>query len=474
MKTRIALAVICLTGKSMLFAQSTQEVILFDYDSYALNENASDQLDLFIQKLDVENIKKIEIIGHTDSDGSLVYNQELSRNRAETVQQKFNALALDQKKFEINFQGEEKPVASNLDDMGKQSNRRVEILVEYFDFQIPESFIGKKVIFNIDPKADTSLIIGERGTMLFIPKDAFIDANGNLVQSEVKLSFSEYTNSAEIAFSGIPMTYKRNNEEWNFNSAGMFEITGSSEGKRIEIAENKKLRIDYSLIQKPDNIDFYQLKENGKWNIIQNINKEKPNSMIPDFNITSEVSMKIKKRKGERWIFTRKINKKDKFIGWKPHMPFKDDGNREDATLLGDGTSNDAGHTYPDIVKGLNVESFGVYNCDQIYRLENQTNVLADYVDDKGNKINGPKILSLIDLNYNGAFSFDPKSFICNSKANNVLALFTNSGKLYLTEKGQLQEMDLKNNHNYTIIMKDVSDEIKSSEDLAQYLGIKI
>src|ERR1035437_1263446 len=111
------------------------------------------------------------------------------------------------------------------------------------------------------------------------------------------------------------------------------------------------------------------------------------------------------------------------------------DGDRTSGTLIGDGWScGNPGHTYPEIVKGLNVGSFGVYNCDQIYRPENKIDIIARYIDTEGKEINLLHVLSLIDLKYNGAFSFDPQSFTCNPKGKNVLALFTKTGDLYLLD----------------------------------------
>jgi hypothetical protein len=65
--------------------------------------------------------------------------------------------------------------------------------------------------------------------------------------------------------------------------------------------------------------------------------------------------------------------------------------------------------SFPDVVKGLNVSGFGIYNCDQIYRVKNRVQITVSSQDSEGTPINDLHSLSLIDLNLNGAFSFNPK-----------------------------------------------------------------
>jgi outer membrane protein OmpA-like peptidoglycan-associated protein len=69
----------------------------------------------------------VEVAGHTDSDGSVEYNQGLSVRRAQAVAQFFRAQeVLDERLITIG-QGESMPVADNATASGKQANRRVEI-----------------------------------------------------------------------------------------------------------------------------------------------------------------------------------------------------------------------------------------------------------------------------------------------------------------------------------------------------------
>jgi OOP family OmpA-OmpF porin len=72
---------------------------------------------------------KIEIIGHTDSDGDFAYNEDLSRRRAQAVKQWLTDQEINVSGVTADGKGESNPVASNDTDAGKALNRRVEVRV---------------------------------------------------------------------------------------------------------------------------------------------------------------------------------------------------------------------------------------------------------------------------------------------------------------------------------------------------------
>ena len=69
----------------------------------------------------------IDVYGHTDSQGSDSYNQELSQKRATAVATILASQGVDQRRFYITGKGEEDPIASNGTESGRAQNRRVEI-----------------------------------------------------------------------------------------------------------------------------------------------------------------------------------------------------------------------------------------------------------------------------------------------------------------------------------------------------------
>jgi len=133
----------------------------------------------------------------------------------------------------------------------------------------------------------------------------------------------------------------------------------------------------------------------------------------------------------------------------------------------------DPGHTYPNLVKGLNCPEFGVYNCDQIYVLADRINMEASYQDEAGKPISGQHVLSLVDLNYNGAFSFSPAAFSCSASGRNVLLLFTRNGHLYALNETDFKSMNITKSGKQTFTMTDITNEVKSTDDLRAFLGLK-
>ena len=71
----------------------------------------------------------VEVAGHTDSDGSEAYNQQLSERRANSVVAYLVSRQVRGDRFIAVGAGETRPIASNATPEGKQQNRRVEITI---------------------------------------------------------------------------------------------------------------------------------------------------------------------------------------------------------------------------------------------------------------------------------------------------------------------------------------------------------
>jgi len=71
----------------------------------------------------------VDIVGFTDSDGSVESNLLLSRQRATAVANVIASQGINPMRFYIDGKGESSPIASNATAAGKAQNRRVEIKI---------------------------------------------------------------------------------------------------------------------------------------------------------------------------------------------------------------------------------------------------------------------------------------------------------------------------------------------------------
>lgn len=79
-------------------------------------------------------VADLRVVGHTDAKGTAAYNRELSRRRAEAVQDRLAVtLGAAAPRIQVEGRGEVDPVASNTrdgrdDQRGRARNRRVELV----------------------------------------------------------------------------------------------------------------------------------------------------------------------------------------------------------------------------------------------------------------------------------------------------------------------------------------------------------
>ena len=103
--------------------------VLFATDSFTVRPDQAYNLNAIAQNLLRYPNSRVEIVGHTDSDGDAAYNQTLSERRAAAVSNVFAANGVPASRLAAYGRGESQPIASNLTAQGKQQNRRVEISI---------------------------------------------------------------------------------------------------------------------------------------------------------------------------------------------------------------------------------------------------------------------------------------------------------------------------------------------------------
>ena len=395
---------------------------------------------------------------------------------------------------------------------------------------LSNSYSGIQKEFNAYPMNNSGGILHyNSGTKIKIQPNSVTYEDGTPVKGEFEIKYREFRNAAEIAFSGIPMTFNGQ----NFNSVGMYEIRGEQNGKTLKLTQPAV--VNFQCTKGDAGVGFYHLDESSsKWEKVKQITKNKAenieikkeiqlDSPIGSYRI---VGGTVKSDNGnyipvpvnhnKTWISSEMLaEKKEKItfgdyswgcynkvlnqIGDSIKEIKRDEDKKEvvlspksielinqrirgnkiprhflrlvdsDGTLLAE--SADKGHTDPSLVKGLNSSSFGVYNCDQVYRIANRTTLLPKYVDENGNQIQNQHVLCVVDLKYNGSFSYNPNSITVDKKGKNVLLLFTEDKKLFVLSEEAYQKMN-KDSAQPTIVMTDMTSELSSTEALKEYLNL--
>ncbi|WED22183.1 OmpA family protein [Vibrio sp. JC009] len=108
---------------------------LFDNDSYKLAQGSEQYFDWIVGVMDKYPQAEVEIIGHTDSVGSEAYNQKLSENRAQAVADYLYTQGVEASRVTVKGMGESQPKATNDTPEGRMANRRVEVIINEFEYQ---------------------------------------------------------------------------------------------------------------------------------------------------------------------------------------------------------------------------------------------------------------------------------------------------------------------------------------------------
>jgi hypothetical protein len=348
--------------------------------------------------------------------------------------------------------------------------------VPLINFSVP--YVTK----SINPAKDNHIFIKGSGSVVHIPANALVYKDGSPVKGSVRIKYREYRHAGEMAFSHIPMMYHETGKEYMYSSAGMFELRGWQANKEIYIKPGSNVTVDFRMNYANDSLHFFALNDKtNEWKMLPDalkpVNDTANTSSLFDKSIHAPKRKKPEKRFMDflhrLFVRNREVARdRGEFSVADTIQHERKTGTK--STLLGDGTIKDKGHTYPAMVKGLNCPEFGVYNCDQIYRLADKIQIHANYTDEKGKPIKSINVLSLVDMRYNGAFSFDPANFTCSKSGRNVLLLFTHNNKLYALTENEWKAMNIKAGGDYTFKMKDISAEVKSPAALKKFLGLDL
>jgi hypothetical protein len=299
----------CLLLCMQVFSQKTviqdyRYTIHFDTNQDQLTPHAKLKLEKRLANFIQKDIISIEIIGHTDTEGSLDFNMGLSQRRAKTVEQFIQKNEMNRFPISTSFQGETIPNINENSATAKAANRRVEIWwmireiipaeevtiissVTTYKKIIPDATLPKEVIipltdyqkfhqqidknaqqFNIDNNTGGILKANE-GTIIHFYPNSFCDCKSKEnLNGNINISLKEYYSLRDFLQAGL--STQANDK--TLQSAGSIHISASVNDKEVCLNDRQDYEILFpkNKINKENYADMQlfqgNLDENGEVN----------------------------------------------------------------------------------------------------------------------------------------------------------------------------------------------------------------
>lgn len=124
------------------------------------------------------------------------------------------------------------------------------------------------------------------------------------------------------------------------------------------------------------------------------------------------------------------------------------------------------------LTRSLSISNLGIYNCDQIQRLQNPIEIFAEYKDENGKEIK-PLFIYLLDNKFNGIIKYDgynnysPYRFAFSPSSKNTLLAFDGNGDSYIFESEKFNSIKTSGTYSEQIFI------LKKIENLNNELDLK-
>lgn len=108
------------------------------------------------------------------------------------------------------------------------------------------------------------------------------------------------------------------------------------------------------------------------------------------------------------------------------------------------------------LTKSLSISNLGIYNCDQIARLNQPIVINAKYIDENGNKIQ-PFFIYLVDNKFNGIIQYvanarySPNYFAFSRSSKNTLFAFDDDGECYVLSSEKFKDINVETMNTLTV-----------------------
>ncbi|MDZ4757025.1 MAG: OmpA family protein [Bacteroidota bacterium] len=229
-KCMIILPILLLLGLKSFAQLKTESIfVYFKTNKSELGKIGKQQLDSICTIFIDLKITDIDIYGHTDYRGPDKLNKVLSDKRVNAVLKYIVSKGIDVKYIEKKKGfGKKEPKYDNKTVIGRRLNRRVEIVYKYEDKGLKKEVNELSVeVVTVPPRAKDTVIVGPKGTVIFMKDCAFTPID----YKDVKWEFNEFFDQKSIQAAGIRTV---TNDGRCLVSGGMAFIKATYKGKEIQ------------------------------------------------------------------------------------------------------------------------------------------------------------------------------------------------------------------------------------------------
>lgn len=374
--------------------------------------------------------------------------------------------------------------------------------------------------FKIDA-ADAATIDLPNGGSIIFPANAFVDANGKIINGEVKVEWQEFHSLTDIMLSGIPMKYDSAGVEHDFVSGGMFTIDATHQGEKVDLAEGKTATVNLASYSDTECFNFYELDEKtGDWKYEttkvgtplesseKKVEPKNTNNSILDVTVdlvdfpelkskqivgwkttepvSAELRTKLKthpsdvelQKRGNNYALLIQRKGFEKSIEVTPHLlsdALADKNNlmleakEKYSELLAYQQNAESGK----LVRTIEIPSMGTFNWDKVLKRKKQQQLLATFNLNKEVNADFVTLFFLspdenvaIQCNANGTpgFNFDP------TLPNYLVAILPDNSILMVDDKGFDKARNANSGERHTFHFQDVNKKVATPQELADLL----
>jgi len=177
---------------------------------------------------------------------------------------------------------------------------------------LPTAFINppmasadiKSTTYVLNAQAD-STITYPSGSKIHVPANAFRDKKGNVIKGNVELHYREFKKPVDAFLAGIPMTYDSAGQQFNFETAGMMEISASLNGEGLQTNPDALVKVDMLSENKNDRFNTYYLdtiEKKWKYQVQANYNEPEKNDLLQSDTIDGSQGLQTKEEQSVKHI----------------------------------------------------------------------------------------------------------------------------------------------------------------------------